>query len=51
MDLIVTEMGVIEKTEKGLVLTEIAPETTVEEVLAATEADLIIAENLKEMDI
>lgn len=51
VDLIVTEMGVIEKTEKGLVLTEIAPETTVEEVLAATEADLIIAENLKEMDI
>lgn len=51
VDLIITEMGVIEKTEKGLVLTEIAPETTVEEVLAATEADLIIADNLKEMDI
>ncbi|MGI5997915.1 MAG: CoA transferase subunit B [Lutispora sp.] len=51
VDLIVTEMGVIEKTDKGLVLTEIAPETTVEEVLAATEADLIISENLKEMDI
>ena len=51
VDLIITEMGVIEKTEKGLVLTEIAPETTVEEVLAATEADLIIADNLKEMEI
>lgn len=51
VDLIVTEMGVIEKTEKGLILTEIAPETTVEEILAATEADLIISENLKEMDI
>lgn len=51
VDLIITEMGVIEKTEKGLVLTEIAPETTIEEVLAATEADLIISENLKEMDI
>ena len=51
VDLIITEMGVIEKTEKGLVLTEIAPETTIEEVLAATEADLIISKNLKEMDI
>lgn len=51
VDLIVTEMGVIEKTEKGLILTEIAPETTVEEILAATEADLVISENLKEMDI
>jgi len=51
VDLIVTEMGVIEKTDKGLVLTEIAPETTVEEVLAATEADLIISENLKVMDV
>lgn len=51
VDLIVTEMGVIEKTDKGLVLTEIAPETTVEEVLAATEADLIISEDLKVMDV
>ncbi|SHI37918.1 CoA transferase subunit B [Lutispora thermophila] len=51
VDLIVTEMGVIERTDKGLVLTEIAPETTVEEVLAATEADLIISENLKVMDV
>lgn len=51
VDLIITEMGVIEKTDKGLILTEIAPETTVEEVLAATEADLIISENLKEMDV
>jgi len=51
VDLIVTEMGVIERTDKGLVLKEIAPETTVEEVLAATEADLIISEDLKVMDV
>lgn len=42
VDLIVTEMGVIEVTEKGLVLKEINPEYTVEQVQALTEAKLII---------
>ena len=51
VDLIVTDMGVIEVTPKGLLLTEIAPETTVEEVINATEAELIISENLKVMDV
>lgn len=51
VDLIVTDMGVIEVTPKGLVLTEIAPETEVEEVISATEAELIISENLKVMDV
>ncbi|WP_432662494.1 3-oxoacid CoA-transferase subunit B [Wukongibacter baidiensis] len=51
VDLIVTEMGVIEVTDKGLVLTEIGPGVTVEEVVAATEAELMISENLKEMDL
>ena len=51
VDLIVTEMGVIERREKGLVLTEIAPDTTIEEVIEMTGADLIVAEDLKEMDI
>lgn len=51
VDLIITEMGVIEVTPKGLILTELAPETTVEEVIAATEADLMISENLKAMDV
>ena len=49
--LIVTEMGVIEVTDKGLVLKEINPEYTVEEVQAATEAELIIDENLKNMEV
>lgn len=49
VDLIVTEMCVIEVTDKGLVLTEINPEYTVEEVQAATGAPLIIHEALKEM--
>jgi len=51
VDLIVTEMGVIEVTKEGLLLTELAPETTVEEVMDATEAELIISENLKVMDV
>lgn len=49
VNLIITEMGVMEVTEKGLLLTEINPEYTVEEVQAATEAKLIIADNLIEM--
>lgn len=51
VDLIITEMGVIEVTDKGLVLKEINPEYTIEEVQAATEAQLIIDENLKNMEI
>ena len=46
VNLIITEMGVIEVTCDGLVLKEINPQFTVEEVVAATEADLIIAEDL-----
>ena len=46
---IITEMGVMEVTDKGLVLTEYNPEFTVEEIQAATEATLIISENLKPM--
>ncbi len=50
VDLIITEMGVIEVTPKGLVLTEINDkEFTVEDVKAATEANLIISEDLKPM--
>ena len=51
VDLIVTDMAVIEVTPKGLLLTELAPETTVEEVINATEAELIISENLKVMNV
>lgn len=51
VNLIITEMGVIEVTKEGLVLKEINPEYTVEEVQAATEAKLIIAENLVNMEI
>lgn len=50
VDLIITEMGVMEVTDKGLVLTEINPEFTVEDVKNATEAELIVADDLKEME-
>lgn len=49
VDLIVTEMGVMEITEEGIVLKEINPEYTVEQVQEATTAKLIIADDLKEM--
>ncbi len=42
VDLIVTELAVIEPTEKGLVLREIAEETTIEEVKKLTQAELIV---------
>ena len=51
INMIITEMGVMEQTDKGLVLTEINPEYTVEDVQAATEATLIIADDLKKMEI
>ena len=42
VDLIVTEMAVIEVTERGLVLKEIAADTTIEAVEAATGTALVI---------
>ncbi len=51
VDFIVTEMGLMEVTEEGIVLKEINPEFTVEQVQEATEAKLIIADDLKDMQI
>jgi acetate CoA/acetoacetate CoA-transferase beta subunit len=50
VDLIVTEMGVMEVTNEGLVLKEINPKYSVEDVQNATGAALIISENLVEME-
>jgi 3-oxoacid CoA-transferase, B subunit len=47
VNLIVTEMGVMEVTSNGLVLQEIAPGVDLEDILRGTEADLIISDNLK----
>lgn len=50
VDKIITEMGVIEVTPEGLVLTEYNPEFTVDEIVAATDAPLKVDNNLKVMN-
>ena len=47
VDLIVTEMALMRVTKDGLVLEELGPEATVEDVVAATEANLIVSPDLK----
>jgi 3-oxoacid CoA-transferase B subunit len=42
VDLIVTEMAVMKVTDRGLVLKEVAGDTTVHDVKAATGAELLI---------
>ena len=49
VDTIVTELAYIRVTPQGLVLEEIAPGVTVEEVQAATEPKLIVSGELKTM--
>src|SRR5512144_2292909 len=49
VNLIVTDMAVIEVTKDGLLLQEIAPDTTLEAVKAATGAPLQLAPELKTM--
>jgi len=46
---IITEMAVLEVTPEGLLLTEYNPDYTIEEIQAATEATLIISDQLKPM--
>lgn len=47
VDIIVTEMALIRVTKEGMVLEELGPEATVEDVVAATEANLIVSADLK----
>ena len=51
VETIVTEMGYIRVTAAGLVLEEIAPGLTVEDVQRATEATLISSPRLRTMEI
>jgi acetate CoA/acetoacetate CoA-transferase beta subunit len=51
VDLIVTDMAVIEVTENGLILKELAPQTTVDEVVKFTEAKLIVPEDVPVMPV
>jgi acetate CoA/acetoacetate CoA-transferase beta subunit len=51
VDLIITELAVMEVTKKGLVLREIHPDTTIEEVASLTDADLILEGNVATMPV
>ena len=51
VSLIVTDMAVIEVTPTGLVLKEIAPGLTPDEIQAVTEPPLIIASDIKEIEL
>lgn len=51
VNLIVTELAVIEVTKEGLVLREIAERSTVEAVQELTEAKLIVPDTLKTMAV
>ena len=48
---IFTDLAVIDITKQGLVLREVAPNWTVEEVQAVTEPKLIVAKDLKEIEL
>ncbi len=46
VDMIVTEKAVIEVSQKGLVLKEIMPGATLDEIMHSTEADLFVPDDL-----
>ena len=47
VDLVITELGVFDVGRAGLTLTELAPDVTVEEVRAKTEADFTLGAGLR----
>lgn len=49
VNMIITEMGVMEITPQGVLLTEIHPEFSVEDIQVATGAKLIVSDNLTTM--
>ncbi|MGL5312575.1 MAG: 3-oxoacid CoA-transferase subunit B [Peptostreptococcaceae bacterium] len=50
VNMIITELAVMEVTKEGLVLREINQDVTVDELINMTDADLIIPEDLKTME-
>jgi 3-oxoacid CoA-transferase B subunit len=51
VDLIVTDIAVVQVTPKGLVLRETAPGWTTEEIQALTEPKMLVSDDLKEMEL
>ena len=51
VNMIITSLAVMEVTPEGLLLKEVAPSFTPEEVQAVTESNLIIAKDLHEMNL
>lgn len=51
VSLIVTDLAVIEPTDEGLVLRERGPGVTIEQIVAATTAKLVIKGDVPEMDL
>ena len=49
VDMIITEMGVMEITPEGILLKELHPDYTLEQIREATEAELIVSPSLKNM--
>ena len=50
VNMIITEMGVMDITDKGVVLTELNPDYTIADVKAATGCELIIGKELRIME-
>ncbi len=50
VDLVITDLAVMDVTKRGLVLKEVAPGWTPEEVIAKTNAELIIGSDVQEME-
>lgn len=50
VDMVITEMGVMEITPEGILLTELHPDYTIEQIREATEAELIVSPDLKPME-
>ena len=51
VDLIVTDIAVMEVADEGLALREVAPGWTAEEVQAETDADLVVSPDLREIEL
>lgn len=51
VDLIITEKGVLEVTDDGLLLKEISPYSSIEDIKETTEANIIVSDNIITMEL